>query len=474
MVDTAQCSLAEAMRLIQHHGSGNPMNNVVFCDPERTSHSNDSNLSRISIPVLFSPTRSSDAAKTQPATNPATNCTRQSARTPCSLCILTLLARIVLFVLIRGPFLARTRHSVLVCHRNGLEDAEELDTRSEVILADRYQVGGLLGQGAFGRTFRCFDLERNRNVCVKIVNNSKAAFDGGLGEIKVLSQLTQRWRESNGNDEPPFIQMLDYVYFREHLLIVTELLGDSLGRHLRFKRIETTGGCFSPAVQAAQITQLLEALDFMHDLGIAHCDVKPDNICIKNDDPSVIKLIDYNSCVFREDALCSYMQSRWYRAPEVMLGMPELDAKKMDMWSTACTALQLHLGYPVFEGASIAAVLAAQQAVLGPYPNAFLQACDVRIHPMYFTPEDELYEILPAQHPYEAPVVNKLTPISNPLLAQLLSAADPLMLDLLTSMLQYAPGARPSAREALAHPFIAKYKRGEQGNESAIDDAYAS
>ena len=85
---------------------------------------------------------------------------------------------------------------------------------------------------------------------------------------------------------------------------------------------------------------------------------------------------------------------------------------------------------------------------------------------MYFTPEDELYEILPAQHPYEAPVVNKLTPISNPLLAQLLSAADPLMLDLLTSMLQYAPGARPSVREALAHPFIAKYKRGEQGDRS--------
>ena len=326
-----------------------------------------------------------------------------------------------------------------------------------------------MGQGGFGRTFRCFDLERNNKVCVKVVKNNKAAFDGGLGEIKVLSQLSQRWCESKGNIEPPFIRLLDYVYFKEHLLIVTELLGDSLKEHLRFKTIETTGGCFSHAVQAAQLTQLLEALDFMHDLGIAHCDVKPDNICIKNEDPSVVKLIDYGSCVLGEDALCSYMQSRWYRAPEVMLGMPGLDAKKMDVWSTACTVLQLHLGYPVFEGASIAAVLAAQQAVLGPYPNAFLQTCHVRIRSMYFTPEDELYEILPAQHPYQAPVVNKLTPISNPLLAQLLSAADPLMLDLLTSMLQYAPGARPGVKEALAHPFIAKYKRGEQGNESAVD-----
>ena len=157
------------------------------------------------------------------------------------MCILTTLSRIVLFVLILGPFLARTRHSVLACHRNGLEGPEELDTRPEVILADRYQVGGLLGQGAFSRTFRCFDLESNSNVCVKIVKNSKIAFDGGLGEIKVLSQLAQGWRKSKANDEPPFIQLLDYVYFKEHLLIVTELLGDTLEEHLRFKTIETTG-----------------------------------------------------------------------------------------------------------------------------------------------------------------------------------------------------------------------------------------
>ena len=151
------------------------------------------------------------------------------------------------------------------------------------------------------------------------------------------------------------------------------------------------------------------------------------------------------------------MQQRWTRAPEVMLGMPGLDAKKMDVWSVACTALQLHVGYPVFRGASVAAVLAAQQAVLGPHPRSFLENGNVDLCRMYFTPEGELYEILPAQHPQCWDSVHKLTPISTPL-AQLLHAADPLMLDLLMSMLSYSPGTRPSVTAALAHPFIAKYK----------------
>ena len=217
-----------------------------------------------------------------------------------------------------------------------------------------------------------------------------------------------------------------------------------------------------------RFTKLLEALEFMHNLGITHCDVKPDNVCIQIDDPSIIKLIDFGSCLCSESTTNSYMQNRWYRAPDVMLGMPQTDAKKMDVWSVACTVVHLHLGYPVFRGASVAAVLAAQQAVLGPYPVSFLQNSSPEIRPMHFTPDDALYQIVPAQLPHEGPLVQKLTPTSTPL-AQLLSGADPLMLDLLTSMLNYEPGVRPGMTEALAHPFIANHRRGEESNESTMN-----
>ena len=378
-----------------------------------------------------------------------------------------LLSHIVLPVLLWASFRPYST-AVDLWHRNGFEDSAELEVRSDIIIADRYQVRGPLGQGAFSRTFRCVDRKYERDVCVKVVENGKITFDAGLAEIKVLSQLTEHWNESKGDVEPPFVRLLDYAYYKEHLLIVTELLGETLEDHLRFRTTESTGGCFSPAVQAAQLTQLLETLEFMHGIGIAHCDVKPDNICVRVDDPSVIKLIDYGTCLCTNDTLNSYMQQRWTRAPEVMLGMPGLDAKKMDVWSVACTAVQLHVGYPVFEGASVAAVLAAQQAVLGPHPRSFLENGNVDLCRMYFTPEGELYEILPAQHSQEPNVVRKLTPNSTPL-AQLLHAADPLMLDLLMSMLSYEPGARASVPEALAHPFIAKYKRGEESNKPIVD-----
>ena len=370
-----------------------------------------------------------------------------------------LLSHIVLPVLLWASF--RPYSTAVLWHRNGIEDSAELKVRSGIIIADRYQVRGPLGRGAFSRTFRCVDHEHETDVCVKVLKNGKETFDAGLAEIKVLSLLTERWNELKGDVEPPFVRLLDYAYYKEHLLIVTELLGESLEDHLRFKTIETTGGCFTPAVQAAQLTKLLETLEFMHDQGIAHCDVKPDNICIKIDDPTVIKLIDYGSCVFSEDILCSYMQSRWYRAPEVMLGVPGLDAKKMDVWSAAsCGAAPC--GLPAIQGSvRLRLCLPHSRQSWDPIQNTFLRIVALTFvgctsHPRTSCTRSSLHSIHRILK-----LSTRLTPISTPL-AQLLHAADPLMLDLLMSMLRHEPGARASVKEALAHPFIAKYKRSDQ------------
>ena len=65
----------------------------------------------------------------------------------------------------------------------------------------------------------------------------------------------------------------------------------------------------------------------------------------------------------RHDLLNSYVQSRWYRAPEVMLGVPWDD--RVDIWSLGCTLVEPLLGKPIFRQASTEGVLAAQMAVLG-------------------------------------------------------------------------------------------------------------
>jgi hypothetical protein len=88
--------------------------------------------------------------------------------------------------------------------------------------------------------------------------------------------------------------------------------------------------------------QCLEALQFLHGLGLIHCDLKPENILVKSYSRCEIKVIDLGSSCFETDHLCSYVQSRSYRAPEVILGLPY--DKKIDIWSLGCILAELCTG----------------------------------------------------------------------------------------------------------------------------------
>ena len=88
--------------------------------------------------------------------------------------------------------------------------------------------------------------------------------------------------------------------------------------------------------------QCLEALQFLHSLGLIHCDLKPENILVKSYSRCEIKVIDLGSSCFETNHLSSYVQSRSYRAPEVILGLPY--DKKIDIWSLGCILAELCTG----------------------------------------------------------------------------------------------------------------------------------
>lgn len=88
--------------------------------------------------------------------------------------------------------------------------------------------------------------------------------------------------------------------------------------------------------------QCLEALEYLHHMGIIHCDLKPENVLIKSYRRCEIKIIDLGSSCFRNDNLCLYVQSRSYRAPEVILGLPY--DEKIDLWSLGCILAELCSG----------------------------------------------------------------------------------------------------------------------------------
>ena len=105
------------------------------------------------------------------------------------------------------------------------------------------------------------------------------------------------------------------------------------------------------------------------------------------------KIIDFGSAVLTHDCHNSYVQSRWYRAPEVMLGLPW--DEKVDVWGVGCIVAELLLGQPIFHGGSVELVLAAQEATLGRHPQHMVDASETA--KMYYAPDGRLFTVDPQE-----------------------------------------------------------------------------
>jgi len=142
------------------------------------------------------------------------------------------------------------------------------------------------------------------------------------------------------------IHIEDYVVFRKHLCMAFEKLSMNL---FEFLKINDFNGFDHNLIRRFAI-QLLYALKYLKQLEIIHCDLKPENILLKEENKSGIKIIDFGSSTFVDEKVYTYIQSRFYRAPEIMLGIPYTTA--IDMWSLGCIMAELYIGYPLFPGES--------------------------------------------------------------------------------------------------------------------------
>jgi dual specificity protein kinase YAK1 len=118
--------------------------------------------------------------------------------------------------------------------------------------------------------------------------------------------------------------------------------------------------------------QILDALCVLREASIIHCDLKPENILLCPGGGGQLKLIDFGSACFQGRTVYTYIQSRFYRSPEVVLGASYSTA--IDMWSFGCVAAEMFLGLPLFPGASEHDLLGRILETLGPLPPHLLSA----------------------------------------------------------------------------------------------------
>lgn len=233
---------------------------------------------------------------------------------------------------------------------------------------NRYLIVKKLGRGSFGQVVEAYDQIQNVRLAIKIIKNRSAFYKQALVEEKVLKHL----KDKDPYRQRPIVNLLGSFHQRNHLCMVYELLGVNLYEVLRMTQFQ---GLHLNAVREIA-RQLLVTLQFLsrRDMRIVHCDLKPENILVCDPASSSIKVIDFGSSCFEHEKLYNYIQSRFYRAPEILLGLTYTCA--IDTWSLGCVLVELLTGEPLFPGQSEAEMISGMCKTIGSPPDYLLDlAC---------------------------------------------------------------------------------------------------
>ncbi|KAJ1657188.1 serine/threonine protein kinase, CMGC, dual-specificity [Dispira simplex] len=298
----------------------------------------------------------------------------------------------------------------------------------------RYEILETLGKGSFGQVLRVHDHKLGKQVAVKIIRNKKRFHCQAQIEIKLLEML-RRW-DADGTHH--VIHILEQFVFRSHLCIVTELLSMNLYEYIKANSFQ---GCSLGLIHQFAV-QLLQALVLLHRHKVIHCDLKPENILLIRPNQTGIKVIDFGSSCFENERIYTYIQSRFYRSPEVIMGMSY--GMGIDIWSFGCILAELHTGYPLFPGENEHDQLSCIMEVLGIPPGYLVEQASRR---------SEFFDSTGQPRPFVNSKGKKRRPGAKHL-ASVLKTNDKTFLDFLYRCLEWDPKHRMTPEQAVQHEWI--------------------
>ena len=296
-------------------------------------------------------------------------------------------------------------------------------------LAYRFEIISLFGAGAFGQVARCFDHKTKQQVAVKVIVNTDQMHEQGQIEAVILSKLCTR-------ETRHIVRAFDYFVFRSHICITFEILGMNLFELSESNEFRP----FPPRLVRLYALQIFSALDQVHRIGAIHCDIKPENILLVNGSNTLVKLIDFGSSCFDGYQKYEYIQSRFYRAPEVILGIPY--GPPMDIWSTGLVLVELLIGKPLFPGDNEEEQLSMIAELLGEPPKDIIDASKRK---------DEFFD---KNDVIKCSTVTTMRFPGTLDMQQILQTNDTYLVDFIMRCLTWDPRERMTAAEAMQHPWI--------------------
>eukprot|EP00066_Takifugu_rubripes_P017111 XP_011606377.1 PREDICTED: serine/threonine-protein kinase PRP4 homolog isoform X2 [Takifugu rubripes] len=321
-------------------------------------------------------------------------------------------------------------------------------------LDKRYDVYGYTGQGVFSNVIRARDTARaGQEVAVKIIRNNELMQKTGLKELEFLKKLN----DADPDDKFHCLRLFRHFYHKQHLCLVFEPLSMNLREVL--KKYGKDVGLHIKAVRSYS-QQLFLALKLLKRCNILHADIKPDNILV-NESKTILKLCDFGSASHVADNdITPYLVSRFYRAPEIIIGKPY--DYGIDMWSVGCTLYELYTGKILFPGSSNNHMIKLAMDLKGKMPNKMIrkglfkdQHFDQNLNFLYI-------EVDKVTEREKVTVMSTMNPTKD-LLADMIGGQRlpedqrkkvMQLKDLLDGTLMLDPAKRISINQALQHPFI--------------------
>jgi len=227
------------------------------------------------------------------------------------------------------------------------------------LINERYEVANrpgskspLLGKGSFGQVVYAIDRQSpqpHNEVALKIIKNHRHWHEQAKSEIELLRKFTKvpgKWGDADWVDYSNVVRLLDDFVFRSHCCLVFELLPFTLYDLLKYSRFKGV----SLTLVRKFAYNLIRTLDSLRhpSIDVIHCDLKPENVMLVKYNEHRVKVIDFGSSCSSKRQPFTYIQSRFYRAPEVLLCRPYGHA--IDMWSLGCILVEMHMGQPLFNG----------------------------------------------------------------------------------------------------------------------------
>ncbi|GAB9467406.1 hypothetical protein Gpo141_00004752 [Globisporangium polare] len=346
----------------------------------------------------------------------------------------------------------------------------------EEVFNGRYKVvGKKLGTGSFGQVVEAQDMQTGQEVAIKIVKKKKNFTTQAQLEIGILESLH---RPDHGGKKY-IVQLKDSFVHKGHQCLVFERLDSNLFELLK----KTNFKGVSLKLVRKLTKQILMALDYLShpSVNVIHCDLKPENILLVHSSRSQLKIIDFGSSCLSQSQLYQYIQSRFYRSPEVLLGMQYTTA--IDMWSLACIMVEMHTGKPLFGGSDQHDQLRRIANVLGMPPRELIDHANPTYRRDFFDEmavgegENRVVEYRLKLRKSSSSKLSGHETDSPTTLAAVIGADSGgpgglrlnreehspedyrLFLDLLHRMLDYNPATRITPAEALLHPFMASNRQ---------------